>query len=93
MHKHIMLPLYTMKQVSLHNKKDDAWIVIRGVVIDVTKYAKKHPGGKRILYKHAGKDVTSLFEKHHKEGRIRDKAYEQMQQYIIGHVRADIPFC
>ena len=91
MNRLMTLPLYTIRQVEMHNKKDDAWIVIRGVVINITQFAKKHPGGKSILYKNAGKDVTALFEKCHKEGKKRNKAYEMMHPYIIGHIRPDLP--
>ena len=51
---------YTMKEVKLHNKDDDCWLIINGHIFDVTEYIPYHPGGKIIL-KAAGKDGTRLF--------------------------------
>jgi hypothetical protein len=38
-------------------------IVFRGCeVLDITNFAATHPGGRSILEKYAGKDITSAFE-------------------------------
>lgn len=52
---------YTMKEVSKHNTRKDAWIVIKGNVYDITEWIDKHPGGD-IIMKGVGKDATQLFE-------------------------------
>lgn len=52
---------YTMEEVSKHNKKSDAWLVINKKVYDVTKWIPKHPGGSMIM-KGVGKDATELFK-------------------------------
>ena len=39
------LKVYTMKEVALHNKAEDLWLVVEDLVYDVTKYVKYHPGG------------------------------------------------
>lgn len=54
---------YTLEEVSLHNKENDVWIIIKDKVYDVTKYLDYHPGGKSKLMLGAGKDGTSLFSK------------------------------
>lgn len=51
---------YTLDEVKKHNKKTDAWIVINGIVADVTNWIPKHPGGD-IIMKGVGKDATNLF--------------------------------
>ena len=51
-------------EVKKHNTKTDCWIVIDGLVYDITKYWQKHPGGKIIL-EAAGRDGTSLFDNYH----------------------------
>ena len=49
---------YCQEEVARHNTKKDLWIVIENVVYDVTQWAKKHPGGQKILANVAGQDAT-----------------------------------
>lgn len=51
-------------EVSRHSKEEDAWIVIRDRVYDVTRFAKEHPGGDIILTA-AGGDATDVFAGFH----------------------------
>jgi alkylation response protein AidB-like acyl-CoA dehydrogenase/predicted heme/steroid binding protein len=55
----------TMEDVSKHNSEADCWVVVDGVVYDVTKFLKAHPGGKSILLAYAGKDITNEFYDFH----------------------------
>jgi acyl-lipid Delta6-acetylenase / acyl-lipid (9-3)-desaturase len=50
--------------VARHAAADDAWIVIRGRVYDVTNFAHDHPGGDIILTA-AGRDATDVFAGFH----------------------------
>jgi flavocytochrome c len=49
---------FDMEEVKKHNKKDDLWIVVKGVVLDVTNWLDEHPGGPQALFSHMGKDAT-----------------------------------
>lgn len=51
----------TREEVAKHNTPDDAWVIIDGDVMNVTKFAKLHPGGKSTLLDFAGQDVTEDF--------------------------------
>ena len=53
---------FTMDEVSKHNKKNDAWLVINNKVYDVTNWIPHHPGG-IVIMKGIGKDATNLFNK------------------------------
>lgn len=49
---------YSWQEIQRHNQKDDQWLVIHHKVYDVTGWAKRHPGGQRILNHYAGEDAT-----------------------------------
>jgi flavocytochrome c len=49
---------YSLEEVAKHNKKDDLWIAVKGVVMDVTNWLDEHPGGPQALFSHMGKDAT-----------------------------------
>jgi flavocytochrome c len=49
---------YSMEEVAKHNKKEDLWIVVKGVVLDVTNWLDEHPGGANALFNFMGRDAT-----------------------------------
>lgn len=44
----------TREEVATHNTKRDCWVILHGLVLDVTKYAPFHPGGSRFIIQSAG---------------------------------------
>lgn len=44
-----------MSQVALHKTRTDLWVVIHGMVYNVSDFVSEHPGGEEILLEHAGK--------------------------------------
>lgn len=52
-------------EIKKHSKDEDRWIVIDGTVYDVSKWAKRHPGGPRIIGHYAGQDATEAFRAFH----------------------------
>jgi predicted heme/steroid binding protein len=49
---------FSKAEVAKHNKKGDLWVVVRGQVVDVSKFAVDHPGGEEYLLENAGKGET-----------------------------------
>eukprot|EP00933_Yihiella_yeosuensis_P034296 TRINITY_DN27795_c0_g2_i1.p1 TRINITY_DN27795_c0_g2~~TRINITY_DN27795_c0_g2_i1.p1 ORF type:complete len:546 (-),score=114.75 TRINITY_DN27795_c0_g2_i1:110-1660(-) len=64
-------------ELASHNKPGDLWMAINGHVYDVSKFAKMHPGGPKILEQYAGKDVTEDFYEFHRH-TVLDK-YERLR--------------
>ncbi|XP_067841044.1 cytochrome b5 reductase 4 isoform X2 [Heptranchias perlo] len=56
----------TAEELAKHNKKNDCWMCIRGMVYNVTPYLEYHPGGEEELMRGAGADGTELFDQIHR---------------------------
>jgi cytochrome-b5 reductase len=56
---------YTRDEVAQHSTPDDAWLVLYGVVFDITAYIPFHPGGYETLVEYLGNDATAAFREEH----------------------------
>jgi len=74
---------YTMEEIAKHNKKDDLWVVVKGVVLDLTNWLDDHPGGPQALLNFMGRDATEEFEMLHDDEVIPKYAPQQ----VIGRVK------
>jgi len=61
-----------MEEVAKHNTKEDCWVVLYGKAYDLTKFARVHPGGAKLIHDSAGLDATALFDPIHPKD-IMDK--------------------
>ena len=52
------LPWMTPADVAAHNTEEDLWVILHGMVLDLTSYAPRHPGGIEHLITHAGTPVS-----------------------------------
>ena len=73
---------YTKEEVKQHNTKDDCWLIIKGLVYNVTEFLSIHPGGSSIVVSVGGQDTTEYFEELHKP----DILEEVGSKYIIGEL-------
>ncbi|SPO02223.1 related to fumarate reductase [Cephalotrichum gorgonifer] len=78
---------YTMEEVAKHNKKDDLWVVVKGVVMDLTNWLDEHPGGPQAILNFMGRDATEEFEMLHDDEVIPKYAPSQ----VIGRVKGVEP--
>lgn len=87
------LPIYEMEEIEQHTKVGDGWIVLRDLfegitqplVVDVSKYIKRHPGGMAIMKPYLGTDCTNEFLVYHVEGN--SQRYELIMEHTIGVLR------
>uniref|UniRef100_A0A8C8DKD5 Cytochrome b5 reductase 4 n=1 Tax=Oryzias sinensis TaxID=183150 RepID=A0A8C8DKD5_9TELE len=77
----------TPEELEKHNRRDDCWTCIRGMVYNVTSYIDYHPGGEDELMKAAGLDGTDLFDQVH-----RWVNYESMlKECLVGRMALKTP--
>lgn len=78
---------YTMEEIAKHNKKDDLWVVVKGVVMDLSDWLDEHPGGPQAIMNFMGRDATEEFEMLHDDEVIPKYAPQQ----VIGRVKGQEP--
>ncbi|KAH7728649.1 Protein Y52B11A.3 a [Aphelenchoides avenae] len=59
------LPFVDEVELSRHDTVNDCWILLFGMVYDVTVYLEYHPGGVDELMRAAGTDASDLFNEYH----------------------------
>jgi flavocytochrome c len=74
---------FSLEEIAKHNTKEDLWIAVKGIVMDVTNWTDEHPGGPQALFSHMGKDASEEFEMLHDDEVIPKYAPE----IVIGKVK------
>ncbi|KAI1326956.1 FAD binding domain-containing protein [Xylariaceae sp. FL0255] len=74
---------FTMEEVAKHNTKEDLWVVVKGVVMDLSNWLEEHPGGPQAIMNFMGRDATEEFEMLHDDEVIPKYAPQQ----VIGRVK------
>ncbi|CAK7263494.1 Osmotic growth protein [Sporothrix epigloea] len=78
---------YSMEEIAKHNTKEDLWVVVKGVVMDLTNWLDEHPGGPQAIMNFMGRDATEEFEMLHDDEVIPKYAPSQ----VIGRVKGEEP--
>ncbi|KAF4963186.1 hypothetical protein FSARC_8764 [Fusarium sarcochroum] len=71
------------KEVAKHCKRDSCWVVLHGLVWNVTDFIDEHPGGAGLILKRAGQDATSSYEEVH-EPELVERTLSS--EYCLGTV-------
>lgn len=80
---------YTLEEVSKHTSESDCWIIFDNTVYNITKFLEKHPGGKNILMKFAGKDGSKAFLAKGKGKGHAQIAYSIRESLKIGFIKKE----
>ena len=59
----LMSKIISREELEAHKSPESCWVVINGLVIDVTSFLNTHPGGSNTLLRLAGQDATVKFER------------------------------
>lgn len=81
-----LIKTYSVAEVAAHNTKEDAWIIYKGKVLNVTKWIGSHPGGEQTILRFAGMDATDELRAFHDDWVLETK----VPHFIIGTV-SDAP--
>ncbi|KAK7546900.1 fumarate reductase [Phyllosticta citricarpa] len=74
---------FSIDEIAKHNTKEDLWIAVKGIVLNVTNWVDQHPGGPQALYNFMGRDASEEFEMLHDDEVIPKYAPE----VVIGRVK------
>nr|BDV32468.1 fatty acid desaturase delta4 desaturase [Cololabis saira] len=80
--------VYTWEEVQKHRSRNDQWLVIDRKVYNVTQWAKRHPGGFRVLGHYAGEDATEPFAAFHPDQKLVQK---YLKPLLLGELAATEP--
>ncbi|XP_033824108.1 acyl-CoA 6-desaturase isoform X1 [Periophthalmus magnuspinnatus] len=80
--------VFTWEEVQRHSHRGDQWLVIDRKVYNVTQWAKRHPGGFRLIQHYAGEDATEAFTAFHRDVKFVQKFLKPL---LIGELAADEP--
>lgn len=62
---------YSLDEVEKHNKIDDGWIIVNKKIYKIDKdIILNHVGGKDVIEKYLGKDITEIFYKIHNDNTL-----------------------
>jgi fatty acid desaturase len=75
---------YCWEEIAQHTERTDKWIVVDGYVYDVTNWAKRHPGGEKIISGYAGQNATEAWYAFHIDKTLVSK---YMNAIRIGRVK------
>ncbi|KAK7542796.1 FAD binding domain-containing protein [Phyllosticta citribraziliensis] len=74
---------FSLDEIAKHNTKEDLWIAVKGIVLNVTNWVDQHPGGPQALYNFMGRDASEEFEMLHDDEVIPKYAPE----VVVGRVK------
>ncbi|RDA95978.1 hypothetical protein CP533_5876 [Ophiocordyceps camponoti-saundersi (nom. inval.)] len=64
--------LNSFHPVAKHNTRDSCWVILYGIVYDVTDFLSSHPGGANIILKLGGRDATDEYDPVHPPGTLEE---------------------
>ena len=76
----------SLADVATHSTTADCWIVVSGMVYNVTNYLIQHPGGAGQITPYCGQDATTAFQTKGGQGTHSTNASQILQGLYVGVV-------
>uniref|UniRef100_A0A1A8JB38 acyl-CoA (8-3)-desaturase n=1 Tax=Nothobranchius kuhntae TaxID=321403 RepID=A0A1A8JB38_NOTKU len=80
--------VYTWEEVQRHCSKNDQWLVINRKVYNISQWARRHPGGFRVISHYSGEDATEAFTAFHPEQKFVQKFLKPL---LVGELASTEP--
>jgi len=78
---------FTPEEVALHNTVNDAWIIYKNGVYDITKFIKSHPGG-NLIKNALGRDIELVWKEFNMDWHNNKKSvFNTLEKYKIGSIK------
>ena len=75
---------YTLSEVAAHNRKEDCWMAIHGVVYNLTDYLPQHPTRLDVILPSCGTEATVAYNTKNVGRPHSSYADELLQRYRVG---------
>jgi len=62
-------PLLSWTTIQTHSHRDDCWLVVENVVLDVTRFISRHPAGEKTITRYGGQDATVHYNFHSEKAK------------------------
>lgn len=84
--------VWATELIAGHTTDTDCWIVVEGVIYDVTEYIPLHPGGSETILNTCGTDATEAFKTKGATGDDHSAlAYELLARYKVAALGDPLP--
>lgn len=77
-------PQYGLAEVASHNRLDDCWMAIEGVVYDLTDYVDRHPAPDEVLAAWCGREASEGMKTKDRGRDHSARAWRLLERYRIG---------
>ena len=78
-----MAASYHREEIARHDSADDAWVIVDGLVYDISPFLGTHPGGVGVTEDYLGTDISAVIRSEEVHNHTRT-AFEVMEKYCIG---------
>jgi hypothetical protein len=77
---------YSLTEVAEHDTLEDCWMVIEGVVYDISDYVPRHPAPPRVLAPWCGREATEGMRTKGDSSDHSARAWRMLERYRLGRL-------